>query len=257
MLNAIGNKDTYLTPAAAVLAVEARHTSYLRSVALPSTPALSPFPKAFDTPLNFRQVYSILVEYVTSFGEEARTAAKRADGPLPLTAFPPLKIQPLLPGSTHYVEGGSGVVFLDAYSEARKRGSVTDYTDVYAVIFSGLDVYYGKVARDYSGNVSSSTWPPAPSNREDETLTRAHTGSTSSRRSPRGPSARSTSCSARPTARPSRSPTPTPSPASASSRSLRPRRWTGRASGRRMRLARRPLGTPRFAMERWPGSAER
>merc|ERR1712230_22832 len=80
-----------------------RHSSYIRSVL-----KQVPFPKAFDTPLPFK-------------------------------AFPALTLQP---SQYPYTAGSSPITFSAAYKNAKKAGLIAEGQKVYAVLFSGLDVYY-------------------------------------------------------------------------------------------------------------------
>ncbi|KAI9818742.1 MAG: hypothetical protein M1826_001330 [Phylliscum demangeonii] len=114
----IVNKD-YLTVAGSILTIEARHTSYLRSLLQES-----PFPTPFDTPLDFNEVFSLAAMFITGFAP--------GDPPLPFKAFPPLTLGDA-PGSI-YVEGMTGVTF---------KGAATAYPmqngqAVFAAFFSGL-----------------------------------------------------------------------------------------------------------------------
>jgi hypothetical protein len=87
----IANK-AYLTAAGSILTVEARHSAYLRQV---QSPALSPFPAAFDIPLDFDEVYSLAAQFITSCP---------SDNPaLPVKAFPAISATPAgvaLPGDS-------------------------------------------------------------------------------------------------------------------------------------------------------------
>ncbi|BFZ54525.1 hypothetical protein PYCC9005_001562 [Savitreella phatthalungensis] len=51
---------TYLTAAASILSVEARHTSYIRAGL-----KLSPFPGPYDSPLGFNSVFSLAAPFIT------------------------------------------------------------------------------------------------------------------------------------------------------------------------------------------------
>jgi hypothetical protein len=86
----------------------------------------------FDTPLDFNQVFSLAAQFITGFAP--------GDPPLPFKAFPPL----MLEASRYpYTAGSSPVTFKNAYANALKAGLVANKgTPVYAVFFSGLDVYY-------------------------------------------------------------------------------------------------------------------
>jgi hypothetical protein len=118
---------TYLTIAGSILIIEARHSSYIRAALKES-----PFPKPFDTPLDFNQVYSLAAQFITGFA--TGDAAK-----LPFKAFPPLAIQP---SQYPYTAGSSSVTFSHAQKNAVASGLITSSTAVYAVLFSGLDTYY-------------------------------------------------------------------------------------------------------------------
>jgi hypothetical protein len=122
---AIANK-AYSTAAGSILTVESRHSSYIRD-ALDQ----APFPKPFDTPLDFNAVYSLAAGFITGFAPGTPT--------LPFKAFPPLTVQP---SKKPYVAGKSPVTFTDAYANAKQAGLVQEKTPVYAVLYSGLDTYY-------------------------------------------------------------------------------------------------------------------
>ena len=112
--------------AGSILTVESRHSSYIRAAL-----GESPFPKPFDTPLDFNQVYSLAAQFITGFAPHA--------APLPFKAFPPLVIQP---SQYYYTAGSSSVTFTHAKKNAIAAGLIKDNTPVYAVLFSGLDKYY-------------------------------------------------------------------------------------------------------------------
>ncbi|KAL8782174.1 MAG: hypothetical protein Q9213_005610 [Squamulea squamosa] len=115
----IVNKD-YLTAAGSILAVEARHTSYIRA-----SLGESPFPNPFDTPLGYNKVFSLAAPFITG-GSSPVT--------LPFQAFPTLTLQ----CSQYYYEADrSSVTFSGAFKAAQKFG-VTKDTPIYAVFFSGL-----------------------------------------------------------------------------------------------------------------------
>ncbi|KUJ23574.1 uncharacterized protein LY89DRAFT_606444 [Mollisia scopiformis] len=117
---------SYLTVAGSILTVESRHSSYIRAALKES-----PFPKPFDTPLDFNQVFSLAAEFITGFAP--------GDPALPFMAFPPLTIQA---SQYPYTAGSSPVTFTHAYKNAMSAGLITSSTPVYAVFFSGLDTYY-------------------------------------------------------------------------------------------------------------------
>lgn len=70
---------TYLTAAASILTVESRHSAYLRA-----GQDQSPFPQAFDAPLDFNQVYTLAAPFIASCPE--------GNGKLPVKAFPALSL---------------------------------------------------------------------------------------------------------------------------------------------------------------------
>jgi rubrerythrin len=119
----------YVPIAGSILTVEARHSSYIRAVL-----NQLPFPKPYDTPLNFNQVFSLAAQFVTAFGEGTPE--------LPFMAFPPLSA---VPNQEPVVAGSTAVQFVGAYRKAVDGQLVQEDTPVYAVIFSGLDTYYARV----------------------------------------------------------------------------------------------------------------
>lgn len=81
----------YLTAAGSILTVEARHSSWIRS----SGNDGDGFPTAFDTPLDFDQVYSLAAQFITS--------CPATNPALPVKAFPVLTLTTtgaLTPGET-------------------------------------------------------------------------------------------------------------------------------------------------------------
>jgi len=74
--NLITNPD-YLTAAGSILTVESRHSSYIRN-----TVGESPFPSAFDIPLDFNQVYSLAAPFIKT--------CPSTNPALPVKAFPGL-----------------------------------------------------------------------------------------------------------------------------------------------------------------------
>lgn len=140
---AIANKS-YLTAAGSILTVESRHSSYVRDAL-----KQAPFPKPFDTPLDFNAVYSLAAGFITGFAPGTPA--------LPFKAFPPLTIQP---SKKAYVVGKSPVTFTNAYANAKGAGLVQDKTSVNAVFYSGLDTYYVPVTISPGGkDVSRDVFP--------------------------------------------------------------------------------------------------
>jgi hypothetical protein len=88
----------YLTAAGSILAVKSRHSSYIRGGLKES-----PFPKPFDTHLDFNQVYSPAAQCITAFAPGA--------GPLLFMAFPPVALQP---SQYPYMAGSSFVTLSHA-----------------------------------------------------------------------------------------------------------------------------------------------
>ncbi|KAK4494875.1 hypothetical protein PRZ48_014231 [Zasmidium cellare] len=76
----IVNKD-YLTAAGSILTVEARHSAFWREN---QSPPQSPFPSPFDIPLDFNEVYSLAVQFITS--------CPKSNPPLPVKAFPAITL---------------------------------------------------------------------------------------------------------------------------------------------------------------------
>jgi len=71
--------DMYLTDAGSILTVESRHSAYIRA-----SLGESPFPSAFDTPLDFDEVYSLASQFIVS--------CPASNVALPVKAFPPLAL---------------------------------------------------------------------------------------------------------------------------------------------------------------------
>ncbi|KAJ4387316.1 hypothetical protein N0V93_007905 [Gnomoniopsis smithogilvyi] len=124
---AIASK-AYLTAAGSILTVESRHSSYIRAEL-----GESPFPKPFDTPLDFNTVFSLAAQFITGFAP--------GDPALPFTAFPSLTVVEATSGPCK--AGSSALTFTGAFTNAKGKGLVADAnTPVYAVLYSGLDTYY-------------------------------------------------------------------------------------------------------------------
>lgn len=137
----------YLTVAGSILTVESRHSSYIRAALKES-----PFPKPFDTPLDFNDVYSLAAQFITGFAP--------GDPALPFKAFPALTLQP---SQYPYTAGSSSVTFSHAYKNAIAAKLITADTPVYAVFFSGLDTYYVKtyMTQGNSGDLKIASLPGA------------------------------------------------------------------------------------------------
>lgn len=127
------------------MTVEARHSSYIRAALKES-----PFPKPFDTPLDFNSVFSLAAQFITGFAA--------GDPALPFKAFPALTIQPT---QYPYTAGSSPVTFTHAYKNALAAKLITANEDVYAVFFSGLDTYYVKtyMTQGNSGDLKVDSLP--------------------------------------------------------------------------------------------------
>ncbi|ROV97955.1 hypothetical protein VSDG_04851 [Cytospora chrysosperma] len=120
---------TYLGAAASILTVEARHSSYIRKAL-----GKSPYPKPYDTPLDFMAVYSLAAQFITGFPEYSKT--------LPFKAFPALSVAASGDPSGAFKAGYSCLTFPGAFANALTAGLVEVDTPVYAVFYSGLDTYY-------------------------------------------------------------------------------------------------------------------
>lgn len=69
----------YLTAAGSILTVESRHNAYIRAGL-----KQSPFPQAFDAPLDFNEVYTLAAPFIK--------ACPQSNGMLPVKAFPMLSL---------------------------------------------------------------------------------------------------------------------------------------------------------------------
>lgn len=136
---AIAN-DAYLTAAGSILTVESRHSAYIRDAL-----GEHPFPKPFDTPLDFMAVYSLAAQFITGFAPGSPA--------LPFKPFPTLTVAP---SDGPYLAGESCIIFSDAFANAEGAGLITAETQAYAVFFSGLDTYYVP-ATIVDGDVSNLT----------------------------------------------------------------------------------------------------
>lgn len=133
---------TYLGAAGAILTVEARHSSYIRKAL-----GKKPFPKAYDTALDFKAVYSLAAQFITGFPQYSKT--------LPFKAFPALTVEATKSGT--FTAGESGVCFTGAFANALTDGLAEVGTPVYAVFYSGLDTYYVPTTVVGNNDVSIST----------------------------------------------------------------------------------------------------
>lgn len=113
----IMSKD-YLTAAASILSVEARHSAYLRS-SLKEVP----FAQPFDTPLSIDEVYTLAAAFITS--------CPASNTKLPVKAFPTLTLDP---ATTMPVKAGSVVTLLTPdYTLKAASGEATIYAAFIAV----------------------------------------------------------------------------------------------------------------------------
>ena len=118
----------YLTAAGSILTIEAQHNTYLIGANKGD-----PVPSAFDTPLDFNEVYSLASAFIVS--------CPASNPALPFIAFPKLTVK------------GSGEV--KSGEEICVEGVWPDST--YAVVISGLKTYSVK-AKD-----NRFTFPSDPS----------------------------------------------------------------------------------------------
>jgi hypothetical protein len=107
----------YLTAAASILTVEARHSSYFRAAL-----KQSPFPQPFDTPLTPNEVYSLASPFIVSCPSTNPT--------LPLKAFPKLA---LAPGSGPVKVGSTITLLTPGYTLQAQSGQATVYAAFIAV----------------------------------------------------------------------------------------------------------------------------
>ena len=96
----ISNK-AYLTAAASILTVEARHSSYIRAALQES-----PFAQPFDAPLDFNEVYTLASGFIVSCPSSNPTF-------LPLMAFPSLNVT----GSMPYKTGSTITLSVNAHGQ--------------------------------------------------------------------------------------------------------------------------------------------
>ncbi|BFZ56146.1 hypothetical protein PYCC9005_003188 [Savitreella phatthalungensis] len=128
----------YLTAAAAILTVEARHTAYVRAGL-----RLSPFPGPFDSPLDFNEVYTLAAQFIT--GCPATGAASSLN--LPVKAFPTLSFA----SSTQATSGASQQFTLGNTANLQNTNGLS------VAFISGLNVVYAPAA--VSGKTVTVTIP--------------------------------------------------------------------------------------------------
>ncbi len=101
----------YLTAAGSILAIEARHSSFIRGSLIKV-----PFPSPFDTPLDFNQVYSLAAPMIV--------CCPPTNAPLPVKAFPTLTLanvtmafpaKPIVVGNTLTFKSAAPLVKNTAY----------------------------------------------------------------------------------------------------------------------------------------------
>ncbi|KAK2767734.1 hypothetical protein FQN54_003892 [Arachnomyces sp. PD_36] len=142
---------TYLTAAGSILAVEARHSAYLRS-----NSDQSPFSQAFDAPLALNEVYTIASPFIAS--------CPSSNPKLPVMAFPSLSVSPM--GAV--MENGSITV---TPSEELEMDS-----DVYAAFVAVTGPVFTPV--EHTGSGYSVTVPPGIAGQSYVLLTSSQTNVT-------------------------------------------------------------------------------
>jgi len=107
----IANPD-YLTAAASILTVEARHNAYIRSAL-----SESPFPQPFDDPLDFDEVFTLAAAFIDP------TCPSLKALPAAVKPFPALAL-----GTTGTIKSGSSIDLLTSgYTLAPKDGKTALY----------------------------------------------------------------------------------------------------------------------------------
>ncbi|TVY94453.1 Protein rds1 [Lachnellula willkommii] len=105
----ISNPD-YLTAAGSILTVESRHNSYIRA-----SQKQSPFPQAFDVPLDFDEVYSLAAAFIVSCPTTNPTLPVKAFAPLTLSTTGTVKsgdvITVATPGYTLAAANGKDPIY--------------------------------------------------------------------------------------------------------------------------------------------------
>jgi len=117
-----------LTAAASILAIEARHASWIGSAAEKS----NPWATAFETPLSFNQVYTIASAFITGCPE--------SNPALPVKAFPKLAVAPAASGEA------------STFDFTVPDGA--DDTKFYAAILVGLSTQYVELTKGDDGKYS-------------------------------------------------------------------------------------------------------
>lgn len=125
-------EDEYLTVAAAILGIEARHASYIRA-----SLGRKPFPNPFETPLGFNPVFTLAASFIC--GGSSPVA-------LPFKPFPALSVAVTVaasaassPADCALIAGTSPLTFPDAHAAVKTLiPDLTPETPVYALFYSGL-----------------------------------------------------------------------------------------------------------------------
>lgn len=124
----------YLTVAASILAIEARHSSYVRNAL-----KQSPFPQPFDNPLTLNEVYTLASPFIKS--------CPSTNPPLPVKAFPALTL-----GTPGPIKANSNIL-LETVGYTLKDSSASNSTQLYGAfitITGPIFVPATRVAEGYS-----------------------------------------------------------------------------------------------------------
>ncbi|BGO93362.1 hypothetical protein NBRC10512_005528 [Rhodotorula toruloides] len=120
----------YLAAAGSILTVEARHASYLNEIN-----GASGFPDAYDSPLDYAQVYSLAAPIIIP-----NTCGKAAPLPASIQKFPALALKTKTPRAGH----------TSAFSFAPKQGYSGDY---YVAFIADGQTQYSKVGAEQTAHI--------------------------------------------------------------------------------------------------------